>query len=103
MAERRMFARSIISSSRFLSLSRAARLLYYDLGMAADDDGCVEALGVMRMTGAPSKALAELEEMQFIVPIYPGKVYHICDWGRNNYIRPERYHPGMYKSMLPGA
>ncbi|MCC8357973.1 MAG: hypothetical protein LJU34_09160 [Oscillospiraceae bacterium] len=103
MAERRMFARSIISSSRFLSLSRAARLLYYDLGMAADNDGCVEALGVMRMTGAPSKALAELEEMQFITPLYPGKVYYICEWHRNNQIRPDRYREGLYKSKIPSV
>ncbi|MCD7768877.1 MAG: hypothetical protein LUH36_01985 [Oscillospiraceae bacterium] len=103
MAERRMFARSIVGSSRFLSLSRAARLLYYDLGMAADDDGCVEALGVMRMTEAPPSALDELTETEFIIPLIPGDVYYIQNWTRNNYIRPERYHAGLYKSMLPSS
>ncbi|MCD8116241.1 MAG: hypothetical protein LUE21_03870 [Oscillospiraceae bacterium] len=101
MAKRRMFARSIVGSSRFLSLSRAARLLYYDLGMAADDDGCVEALGVMRMTEAPPSALDELTSTELIVPLFPGKVYYIRDWARNNYIRPDRYHAGLYKTMLP--
>ena len=42
MAERRMFAKSIIGSARFLRMPVSARLLYYDLGMQADDDGVVE-------------------------------------------------------------
>ena len=33
-------------------MSAAARLLYYDLGMQADDDGIVEAFRVMRITAA---------------------------------------------------
>lgn len=43
MAERRMFAKSVINSARFLTMTPSSRLLYYDLGMAADDDGVVEA------------------------------------------------------------
>lgn len=43
MAERRMFAKSVINSARFLTMPPSSRLLYYDLGMAADDDGVVEA------------------------------------------------------------
>ena len=57
MAERRMFAKSVTQSARFLTLPAAARLLYYDLGMAADDDGVVEAFMVLRMTGAGEKAM----------------------------------------------
>ncbi len=100
MAERRMFARSIVGSSRFLSLSPGARLLYYDLGMAADDDGCVEALAVLRMTEASPDAPDELTQMDFLTPLLPGEVYYIRDWSRNNFIRPDRYHAGLYKSML---
>ena len=43
MAERRMFAKAVINSARFLRMPATARLLYYDLGMAADDDGVVES------------------------------------------------------------
>ena len=39
MAERRMFAKTIIDSDAFLEMPISARLLYYDLGMRADDDG----------------------------------------------------------------
>ena len=38
MAERRMFAKSVIGSARFLKMPPTSRLLYYDLGMQADDD-----------------------------------------------------------------
>lgn len=38
-----MFAKSVINSARFLTMPPSSRLLYYDLGMAADDDGVVEA------------------------------------------------------------
>ena len=57
MAERRMFARSIIGSARFLRMPPTSRLLYYDLGMQADDDGVVEAFAVMRTTGATEDTL----------------------------------------------
>ena len=33
-------------------MGQTARLLYYDLGMYADDEGIAEAFTVMRMTGA---------------------------------------------------
>ena len=52
MAERRMFAKSITGSARFLRMPVSSRLLYYDLGMAADDDGIVEAFSILRLSGA---------------------------------------------------
>ena len=39
LAERRMFSKTVINSARFLTMPPSSRLLYYDLGMAADDDG----------------------------------------------------------------
>ena len=47
MAERRMFAKSVINSARFLMMPASSRLLYYDFGMSADDDG-IEANGCRR-------------------------------------------------------
>ena len=38
MAERRMFAKTIIDSDSFIDMPVTARLLYYDLAMRADDD-----------------------------------------------------------------
>ena len=55
MAERRMFSKTVTNAARFLMMPASARLFYYDLGMAADDDGIVEAFVVMRISGADMK------------------------------------------------
>ena len=62
MAERRMFSKKIVDSARFLRLPPTARLLYYDLGMQADDDGVVEAFTVLQMTHADEADLDALVE-----------------------------------------
>ena len=62
MAERRMFAKSVIGSARFLRMPPTSRLLYYDLGMQADDDGVVESFSVMRTTGATEDDLKVAED-----------------------------------------
>lgn len=36
MAERRMFSKAVVNSARFLRMPQTSRLLYYDLGMAAE-------------------------------------------------------------------
>ena len=41
MAERRMFAKSIIDSDAFLEMPNDAQNLYFHLAMRADDDGFV--------------------------------------------------------------
>ena len=52
MAERRMFAKTIIDSDAFLEMPISARLLYYDLAMRADDDGFIHnPKSVMRACG----------------------------------------------------
>lgn len=66
MAERRMFAKSVIGSARFLRMPPTSRLLYYDLGMQADDDGVVEAFSVMRTTGATEDDLKVLASKGFV-------------------------------------
>lgn len=66
MAERRMFAKAITNSARFLRMPATARLLYYDLGMAADDDGITEAFSVMRTTGATEDDLRVLASRGYV-------------------------------------
>lgn len=100
MAERRMFSRSIIGGARFLRMPATSRLLYYDLGMAADDDGCVEAFAVMRMTGATEDDLRVLVSKGFVRLLNEDMVSYICDWRVNNQIRRDRYHEGRYKGLI---
>ena len=100
MADRRMFARSVINSARFLRMPVECRLLYYDLGMAADDDGVVEAFTVMRTTGVDEKALDTLKEKGFVDILNDDLVSYITDWKTNNKIRKDRYHKGVYTELL---
>lgn len=103
MAERRMFAKSIINSARFLRMSAASRLLYYDLGMDADDDGFVEAFTVMRKTGANEDDLKVLASKGFVRILNEDFVSSIVDWRTNNQIRTDRYHESVYKKLLDGS
>ena len=102
MANRRMFARSVTGSGRFLRMSAQARLLYYDLGMEADDDGFAEAYGRLAITGSTEEHLKELERQGFItIPDRENLVVHITDWEVNNQIRKDRYTPSVYRSVYP--
>lgn len=100
MAERRMFAKAVIGSARFLTMPPSSRLLYYDLGMAADDDGVVEAFTVMRTTGAVEDDLRVLVSKGFVSLLNDELVSFIVDWSKNNQIRKDRYQPSIYKELL---
>lgn len=95
MAQRRMFSKTITSSSKFLKMPATSRLLYYDLGMNADDDGYVEWFTVIRMTGAAEQDLKVLQANEF-VHIFDDLVLMIREWKENNYIRTDRYIPSKY-------
>ena len=91
MAERRMFAKSIIDSDNFIDMPTSSRLLYYDLSMRADDDGFVNSpKKIMRMTGASDDDLKLLIAKKFLIPFESGVVV-IKHWKIHNYIRNDRY------------
>ena len=95
MAQRRMFSKNITNSSKFLKMPMSTRLLYYDLGMNADDDGFVEHFMVLRMTGATQQDLGVLQANN-LIKIFDENVLWIRDWKENNYIRNDRYQPSKY-------
>lgn len=103
MAEKRMFAKTIIDSDLFLEMPISARLLYYDLGMRADDDGFVNSpRKIMRMIGASNDDMNVLIARKYIIPFDSGVVV-IKHWRINNYLRSDRYTETQYvdeKSML---
>lgn len=98
-----MFAKSVIGSARFLRMPATTRLLYYDLGMDADDDGVVEAFSVMRKTGATEDDLRVLASKGFVRVMNEDLVSYILDWNTNNQIRKDRYHESVYKSLIDGS
>lgn len=95
-----MFAKAVIGSARFLRMPASSRLLYYDLCMDADDDGFVEAFGVIRKTGATEDDLRVLFSRGFVKVINEDLVSFITDWKQNNYIRPDRYKESIYHDLL---
>ena len=98
-----MFSKKIVGSARFLRLPATARLLYYDLGMQADDDGVVEAFTVLQMTHADESDLNALVEKGFIRILNDDLVSLIIDWKTNNLIKKDRYRPSFYSDLLSGT
>jgi len=102
MAERRMFAKSLILGE-FLTLSRGAQVLYIILNMYADDDGFVASvLSLLRMIGSNKRHLQELVEAELLI-LFPGGAGVITHWLIHNQIRKDRYKPTRFqqeKTML---
>jgi len=97
MARKRMFDIEIVDTDLFLEMSNGARLLYYDLGMRADDDGFVSnPKKIMKMTNASEDDLKVLMAKQFIIPFESG-ICVIKHWKINNYLRKDRYTETIYK------
>ena len=96
MAERRMFAKTIVTSDAFLDMPLSARCLYFTLGMFADDDGFVNnPKSIMRQVGACTDDLNLLLLKRFILSFESGVIV-IKHWRIHNYIRNDRYKETKY-------
>lgn len=98
MANRRMFSKSITNSGKFLKMPPTSRLLYYDFGMNADDDGYVEWFTILKMTSSTEQDMKVLQANKFI-EVFDDNVLVILDWKENNQIRIDRYLPSKYKDI----
>lgn len=103
MAQRRMFSKEITTSDLFVEMPSSSRLLYFDLGMEADDEGFIgNARMLSRAYGASSDDLKLLATKGFIIMFQNG-VTVVKDWNLNNKLRKDRIKPTIYteeKSML---
>lgn len=103
MAERRMFAKTIIDSDAFLDMPQSTQLLYFHLSMRADDDGFINnPKAIMRNCKCCEEDLLVLANKKFIIPFESGVVV-IKHWKIHNYIAKDRYKETKYKdekSML---
>jgi len=96
MAQRRMFSKEITSSDDFVDMPASSRLLYYDLGMEADDEGFIgNARMLSRAYGASNDDLKLLVSKGFIL-MFPSGVTVVKDWNLNNRIRKDRLKPTIY-------
>jgi hypothetical protein len=100
MAQRRMFSLKIINSARFLKMPTSSQLLYFHLGLNADDDGIVEGYNIMRMTNCTEDDLKILVAKQFVIVLNEDLVSYIADWQEHNLIRADRKIDSIYKDLL---
>ena len=97
MAERRMFAKTIIDSDAFLDMPLSAQALYFHLSMRADDDGFVNnPKKIQRMIGASDDDCKLLIIKRFILTFESGIIV-IKHWKIHNYIQKDRYKETLYK------
>ena len=100
MAERRMFAKTIIDSDAFLDMPLSAQALYFHLSMRADDDGFVNnPKKIQRMVGASDDDCKLLLLKRFLITFESGIVV-IKHWRIHNYIQKDRYKPTLYKREM---
>ena len=90
MAERRMFAKTIIDSDAFLDMPLSSQSLYFHLSMRADDEGFVNnPRKIQRMIGASDDDMKVLLAKNFILAFESGVIV-IKHWKIHNYIRADR-------------
>lgn len=90
MAEKRMFAKTIIDSDAFLDMPMSTQALYFHLSMRADDDGFINnPKKIQRMIGSSEDDMRVLCAKSFVIPFESGVVV-IKHWRINNYLRADR-------------
>ncbi len=100
MAERRMFAKTIIDSDAFLDMPLSTQSLYFHLSMRADDDGFINnPKKIQRMVGCSDDDLKLLIAKNFIIPFESGIVV-IKHWKIHNYIRGDRKKDTVYPEEM---
>lgn len=102
MAERRMFAKTIIDSDAFLDMPQSSQLLYFHLSMRADDEGFINnPKSIMRNVRCTEEDILQLINKKFIIPFESGIVV-IKHWKIHNYIAKDRFKPTKYQDEKSG-
>ena len=100
MAQKRMFSLEVINTDEFAEMPITSRLLYYELGMRADDDGFVGNWKlILKMSGLTEDDMRILIAKRFVIAFDSGVIV-IRHWRINNYLRNDRHHETRYKDEL---
>jgi uncharacterized phage protein (TIGR02220 family) len=95
-----MFSRQLVESDRFSDMAPTARLLYFYLGLAADDDGFVDgARRIQRSMGASEDDLKVLIAKGYLI-LFDDGVCALTRWHLDNFIRKDRYHETEHQDDL---
>lgn len=90
MANKRMFTRELLESDKFLELSHNAKVLYFYLNLAADNEGFVNSKQrVMRLCDCSDTDLQELIKGNWVIPFDTG-VLVITHWRMHNTLKNDR-------------
>jgi hypothetical protein len=83
MAERRMFAKTIIDSDAFLALPISTQLLYFHIGVRAADNGMINnIISICRAVDLDTDNISRLEESGFLIVNNDHCI--IVHWDENN-------------------
>lgn len=100
MAERRMFAKTIIDSDAFLDMPLSTQALYFHLSMRADDDGFINnPKKIAKMLGVSDDDIKLLLAKKFVLSFDSGVIV-IKHWRIHNYIQKDRYKPTNYHDEM---
>lgn len=95
-----MFSLNVVDTDNFLEMPISSRLLYYELGMRADDDGFVDNWKkILMFTGLKEDDMKVLISKQFIIPFESGIIV-IKHWRLNNYLQKDRTKPTIHQEEL---
>lgn len=96
MATKRMFNRDFVNDDRFLDLSTEAKLLYFYIGLNADDDGFLaNTTAICRLLGTSKDTIHELVKAGYVIDFGTG-VYLIVHFKFHNTLKGDRYHETVY-------
>ena len=91
-----MFSKEVTTSDLFVDMPLSSQLLYFHLGMEADDEGFIgNAKMLSRAYGTNNDDLKLLEAKGFIL-VFSSGVTVVKDWNLNNKIRKDRQKPTIY-------
>ena len=100
MAKKRMFSLDVVDTDKFLDMPATTQLLYFHLGMRADDDGFVSSpRRISSYVGCNEDDIKLLIAKGFIIAFENGIIV-IKDWLTNNTIQKDRYVPTIHQKEL---
>lgn len=90
MSGKRMFSLDVVDTDKFLDMPTSTQVLYFHLGMRADDYGFVASpKRITKAVGCNEDDLKLLIAKSYLIPFDDGVVV-ISDWNVNNWIRQDR-------------
>ena len=102
MANRRMLAKTVIETDKFMGMPISTQCLYFHLLLQGDDEGFVaNPRQIMRQLGASEDDMKILIAKEYVIAFDSGVIV-IRDWFVHNQLRRDRYTPTVHdeKSKL---